>query len=63
MYPSDQEAIETIISIGRRMYERSFVSANDGNITIRVADDAVWATPTVGEQGIASARYADQGEF
>ena len=46
MYPTDQEAIETIISIGRRMYERNFVSANDGNITIRVADDAVWATPT-----------------
>ncbi|MEG1515604.1 MAG: class II aldolase/adducin family protein [Clostridia bacterium] len=46
MYPTDKEAKELIISIGRKMYEGGFVSANDGNITIRVDDDAVWATPT-----------------
>lgn len=46
VYPSDREAKEMIISIGRRMYERGFVSANDGNITIRVGDAEVWVTPT-----------------
>ena len=28
------------------MIDSRFVTANDGNITIRVSDDAVWATPT-----------------
>ena len=35
-----------IISIGRKMYEGGYVTANDGNITMRVGDDEVWATPT-----------------
>jgi len=46
MYLSDKEAKELILSIGRKMSETRFVTANDGNLTIRVADDAVWATPT-----------------
>lgn len=46
MYPSDQEAKQLIISIGDKMSRAGFVSANDGNITVRVEDDAVWATPT-----------------
>lgn len=46
MYPSDKEAKELILSIGRKMYEGGFVSANDGNITVRCSEDAVWATPT-----------------
>jgi len=46
MYPSDKEAKELIIDIGRKMHEGRFVTANDGNITIRVGDDEVWATPT-----------------
>lgn len=46
MYPSDQEAKELIISIGKKMSESGFVTANDGNITVRVSDEAVWATPT-----------------
>lgn len=44
-YPSDQEAIELILSIGKKMSDSRFVAANDGNITVRVSDDAVWATP------------------
>lgn len=46
MYPTDREAKELIISIGKKMSAEGFVSANDGNITIRVSDEAVWATPT-----------------
>lgn len=41
-----KEAKKAIIDIGRRMYERAFVAANDGNISIRVGEDEVWATPT-----------------
>lgn len=46
MYLSDKEAKELIIAIGKKMSDTGFVSANDGNITLRVEKDAVWATPT-----------------
>lgn len=46
MYPTNREAKEIIISIGRKMSEARFVTANDGNMTIRVSEDEVWATPT-----------------
>ena len=46
MYPSDKEAKALILTIGKKMSAAGFVTANDGNITIRVEDDAVWATPT-----------------
>lgn len=45
-YPTDAEAIRDILEIGRRMYEKGFVAANDGNISARVSDTALWATPT-----------------
>jgi L-fuculose-phosphate aldolase len=46
MYIRDAEARELICAIGRKMYQKQFVAANDGNMTIRVADDAVIMTPT-----------------
>lgn len=46
MYPTDKEAKAIIRAIGKKMSDSRFVTANDGNITIRVSDDAVWATPT-----------------
>lgn len=46
MYLSDLEAKKLIVSIGHKMSESRFVTANDGNLTVRVADDAIWATPT-----------------
>ncbi len=45
-YPSRKEAAELICEIGKKMYMKQFVSANDGNMTIRVGDDTVVATPT-----------------
>lgn len=46
MYLTDREAKALIIDVGRKMHEGGFVTANDGNITVRVGDDEVWATPT-----------------
>lgn len=43
---TDFDAQKAIIDIGQRMYQRGFVAANDGNISCRVAPDAIWATPT-----------------
>ena len=45
-FPSDQEAKQEILNIGHRMYIKNFVAANDGNISCKVSDDIIWATPT-----------------
>lgn len=43
---SDHEAKKSIIEVGKRMYKRAFVAANDGNISIKVGPDTIWVTPT-----------------
>lgn len=42
----ETEAKELVCTIGRKMYQKQFVSANDGNITIRVGEREVIVTPT-----------------
>jgi L-fuculose-phosphate aldolase len=43
---SDQEAREMICEIGRRVYNRNYVAANDGNISVKVSPNEIWTTPT-----------------
>jgi len=43
---SDFEIKKEICEIGRRIYDKGFVAANDGNITVKVNDNTFWATPT-----------------
>lgn len=45
-YMSDFEAKNAIIEIGKRMYNKGFVAANDGNISVKVGPNAIWTTPT-----------------
>lgn len=45
-YLKSRKAKKAIIDIGKRMYDRAFVAANDGNISVRVGENEVWATPT-----------------
>ena len=45
-YPTDDEAKKMIVDIGRRMYEKNFVAANDGNISVRCPDGHILITPT-----------------
>jgi L-fuculose-phosphate aldolase len=45
-YYSDTEAREMICEIGRRMYNRNYVAANDGNISVKVGPNEIWTTPT-----------------
>ncbi len=45
-YPTDEEAKESIVEIGRRMYAKNFVASNDGNISCKTAEDTIWTTPT-----------------
>lgn len=45
-YLKENEARELVCDIGRKMYRKGFVAANDGNITVRVDENEVIATPT-----------------
>ena len=45
-YPTDAEAKRLIVEIGRRMYQKNFVAANDGNISCKVDTETIWTTPT-----------------
>jgi len=45
-YMSDYEAQKLICEVGKRMYDKNFVASNDGNISVKVEENAIWATPT-----------------
>src|SRR5205823_2978915 len=56
--PSEYQAMmnefklkEQICEIGRRVYNRGFAAANDGNITIRLNDKEILCTPTMVSKG------------
>lgn len=44
--PSDDLIKQDIVEVGRRIYNREFVAANDGNISVRIGENAVLTTPT-----------------
>lgn len=44
---NDRQLKEDICEIGRRVYNKGFAAANDGNISIRVGEDAVLCSPTM----------------
>ncbi|MDY3014350.1 MAG: class II aldolase/adducin family protein [Evtepia sp.] len=45
-YPSDAQAKAQILAAGLKIYQRGLVAANDGNLSVRVGDNALWVTPT-----------------
>ena len=45
-YLTDAQAKAAILEIGKRMYDRRYVAANDGNISVKTGDNRVWVTPT-----------------
>jgi len=45
-YPDEKSARRDIVEAGRRLYSRGFVCANDGNLSARISDNAVIATPS-----------------
>ncbi len=42
---------QDICEIGRRIYNKGFAAANDGNITVRVSENEVLCTPTMHSKG------------
>lgn len=53
-YPTDAEAKKMLVEIGRRMYMKNFVAANDGNISCKVDYESIWTTPTGVSKGFMS---------
>jgi L-fuculose-phosphate aldolase len=48
---NERKLREEICEIGRRLYNKGFAAANDGNITIRLNDREVLCTPTMVSKG------------
>ena len=45
-YPSEDSVRRDIIEAGRRMYMRGYICGNDGNLSARISDDLIIATPS-----------------
>ena len=50
-YMSIEEARKAIVDVGKKIYNRNFVAANDGNISIRVGENKFCITPTMVSKG------------
>src|SRR5918911_147774 len=44
---NEQEARREIVRVGQLMYERSYVVSSDGNVSVRLDDGRIVATPTM----------------
>jgi L-fuculose-phosphate aldolase len=45
-YMTERQARKAICAIGDKMYNKGFVAANDGNISVKISDDTIIVTPT-----------------
>lgn len=50
-FKTETEAARAILEIGRRVWEKGFVAASDGNISVRFNDTEVIATPSSRSKG------------
>jgi L-fuculose-phosphate aldolase len=46
MARSEKECRQDIVDIGRLVFQKGWVAANDGNVTIRLGENRILATPT-----------------
>ncbi|MBI3665858.1 MAG: class II aldolase/adducin family protein [Acidobacteria bacterium] len=52
MVKTEREYRQDIVEVGRLVYQKGWVAANDGNITIRLGPDRILATPTGVSKGM-----------
>ena len=52
MSKTEQQLREDVVQVGRWMFEKGWIAANDGNVTIRLDDDRILATPTGVSKGM-----------
>jgi len=43
---TEPELRDDIVKVGRLMFDKGWIAANDGNITIRLDEERILATPT-----------------
>ena len=48
---NESQARELIVEVGRLLYERSYVVSSDGNVSIRLDENLVLASPTMTSKG------------
>jgi L-fuculose-phosphate aldolase len=48
---NESEARKLIIEVGKLLYERSYVVSSDGNVSIRLDENRILATPTMTSKG------------
>lgn len=51
MIPSEFEARRGLVEIGKRIWQRGYVAANDGNLSVRISGDRIVVTPTGRSKG------------
>lgn len=51
-HEEEQKLREEIVRIGRLMFEKRWIAANDGNITVRLDDERILATPSGVSKGM-----------
>ena len=65
-YTDSAAAKAAILEAGRRLYQRGYVCANDGNISARMTDGTIWVTPTGVSKGFMTEemliRISPEGE-
>lgn len=54
MTKSESEYRRDIIDVCKRIYQKGFVASSDGNVTVRVSEDEILATPTGMSKGVLS---------
>lgn len=54
MTPTENELRRKIVEIGRLAFDKGWVAANDGNISVRLDDERILATPTGVSKGMMS---------
>mgnify|MGYP000650109036 CR=1 FL=1 len=52
MPKTERELRQEIVEIGRMVYQKGWVAANDGNISIRLEENRVLCTPTGVSKGM-----------
>ncbi len=54
MGKTEQEHREDLVRVCRLVYEKGWVAANDGNVSIRLADERILCTPTAVSKGMVT---------
>lgn len=54
---SEYEVKKQICEIGKRMYDRNMVAANDGNISVKINEQEILCTPTGVSKGFMTPEY------